>query len=142
MTKVQENVTYSNTLRLAQTQGRHRVFQSGPSEETIECLRHQRVGSMRGVSFHPIVRGSPPIFRFNFERFYVRFNRFDAFGLDCSRFAFMFWGFFARKDTPCGVENRMLDKNFYRQLRFSLFSSACYFDICIRMLLSKYFKHH
>ena len=67
------NVTYRSALRSAQTQGRRRVFQSGPTEEAIECHRHERVASMRGVSFHHIVRGSPPRFFFNFERFYVRF---------------------------------------------------------------------
>ena len=36
--------------------------------------------------------------------------------------------FFARKDFPCGVRNRMQDKILFRQLRFSPFSSARYFD--------------
>ena len=36
------------------------LFQSGPTEETIECREHERVKSTRGVSFLPIVRGSPP----------------------------------------------------------------------------------
>ena len=44
--------------------------------------------------------------------------------------------FFARKDFPCGVRNRMQDKILFRQLRFSLFSSARYFDICLRRFLS------
>ena len=39
-------------------------------------------------------------------------------GLDCSRFGSCF---FARKDFPCGVRNRMQDKILFRQLRFSLF---------------------
>ena len=47
-------------------------------------------------------------------------------GLDFSRFGSCFS---ARKDIPCGVENRMLDKILFRRKRFSLFSSACYFDI-------------
>ena len=32
---------------------------NGPTEETIECRRHERVESTRGVSFHPIVRAPP-----------------------------------------------------------------------------------
>ena len=46
-------------------------------------------------------------------------------GLGCSWIMF----FSARKDIPCGVKNRMLDKILFRQIPFSLFSSACYFDI-------------
>ena len=57
-------------------------------------------------------------------------------GLDCSRFGSCF---FARKDFPCGVRNRMQDKILFRQLRFSLFSSARYFDICLRRFLSEDF---
>ena len=57
-------------------------------------------------------------------------------GLDCSRFGSCF---FARKDFPSGVRNRMQDKILFRQLRFSLFSSARYFDICLRRFLSKTF---
>ena len=49
--------------------------------------------------------------------------------------------FFARKDFPCGVRNRMQDKILFRQLRFSLFSSARFFDIYLRMFLSEDFKH-
>ena len=47
-------------------------------------------------------------------------------GLDCSRFGSCF---FARKDFPCGVRNRMQDKILFRQLRFIPFSSARYFDM-------------
>ena len=47
-----------------------------PMEETIECRRHERMESTRGVSFHPIVRGVFPIFFVNFERFYNHFNGF------------------------------------------------------------------
>ena len=47
-------------------------------------------------------------------------------GLDCSRFGSCF---FARKDFPCGVRNRMQDKILLRQLRFSPFSSARHFDM-------------
>ena len=39
-------------------------------------------------------------------------------GLDFSRFGSCFS---ARKDIPCGVENRMLDKILFRRIRFSLF---------------------
>ena len=49
--------------------------------------------------------------------------------------------FFARKDIVCGVKNRMLDKILFRQLRFSLFSSACYFDICLHRFLSNDYLH-
>ena len=35
------------------------VYHNGPTEETIECRRHERVESTRGVSFHPIVRPPP-----------------------------------------------------------------------------------
>ena len=44
----------------AQAQGRRRVLQSGPTEETIECRRQERVESTRGASFLPIVRALPP----------------------------------------------------------------------------------
>ena len=47
--------------------------------------------------------------------------------------------FFARKGLPCGVRNRMQDKILFRQLRFSLFSSARNFDICLRSFLSEDF---
>ena len=47
--------------------------------------------------------------------------------------------YLARKDFPCGVRNRMQDKILFRQLRFSLFSSARYFDICLRRFLSEDF---
>ena len=44
--KWQKNMKTSQTvlsaLRSAQAQGRHCVFQSGPTEETIECRRHER----------------------------------------------------------------------------------------------------
>ena len=69
-------------MRSAQTQGHCLVFQSGPRQETIECPRHHRVESMRGVHFHLIVRGPPPRFFFNFERFYVHFNGLNAVALD------------------------------------------------------------
>ena len=59
----------------AQTQGRRRVFQSGPTEETMEFRRHERVESMRGVH-STLSLGVSPEFLFNFERFYVRFNGF------------------------------------------------------------------
>ena len=59
------------------SQGRCRVFESGPVEESIEYRRHERGKSMRG-GLSPLVRGvwgaSPEIFFLNFERFYVRFN--------------------------------------------------------------------
>ena len=51
---------------------------------------------------------------------------FNAFGTTLQSLWVMF---FARKDFPCGVRNRMQDKIFFRQLRFSPFSSARYFDI-------------
>ena len=40
--------TVLSALRSTQTQGRHCVFQSGPTEETIECRRHDRVESTNG----------------------------------------------------------------------------------------------
>ena len=48
--------------------GNHRVLKTRKGEE------HGRV--TRGVSFHPIVRGPPEIFFFNFERFSSVFNGF------------------------------------------------------------------
>ena len=51
---------------------------------------------------------------------------FNAFG---TRLQSLWIMFFARKDFPCGVRNRMQDKILFRQLRFSLFSSARYFDM-------------
>ena len=77
---------------------------------------------------------SPDIYFFNFERFYGRFN---AFGTRLQSLWIMV--FFARKDFPCGVRNRMQGKTLFRQLRFSLFSSARYFNICLRRFLSKDF---
>ena len=68
LTKEQENVPYRSPLSLAQTQGPRCAFLSGPTEETIEFQRHERVESTRWVSFHPPLR-----FFLNFERFYVRF---------------------------------------------------------------------
>ena len=64
------------------------------------------------------------------------FNGFNAFG---TRLQSLWIMFFARKDFPCGVRNRMQDKIPFRQLRFSLFSSARYFDICLRGVLSEDF---
>ena len=61
---------------------------------------------------------------------------FNAFG---TRLQSLWIMFFARKDFPCGVRNRMQDKILYRQLRFSLFSLARYFDICLRRFLSEDF---
>ena len=51
---------------------------------------------------------------------------FNAFG---TRLQSLWIMFFARKDFPCGVRNRMQNKILFRQLRFSPFSSARYFDI-------------
>ena len=48
--------------------------------------------------------------------------------------------FFARKGLPCGVRNRMQDKILFRQLRFSLFSSARNFDICLRSFCQRTFS--
>ena len=52
MGKWQKNKKTSHTVlsafRLAQTQGRHYVFQSGPTDETIECPRHERAESTNG----------------------------------------------------------------------------------------------
>ena len=62
---------------------------------------------------------------------------FNAFGTRLQSLWIML--LFARKDFPCGVRNRMQDKILFRQLRFSLFSSARYFDICLRRFLSKTF---
>ena len=49
MGKGQKNKKTSHTvlsaLRSAQTQSRHCVFKSGPTEETIECRRNERVES-------------------------------------------------------------------------------------------------
>ena len=61
---------------------------------------------------------------------------FNAFG---TRLQSLWIMFFARKDFPCGVRNRMQDKILFRQLRFSLFSSARYFDICLCRFLSEDF---
>ena len=61
---------------------------------------------------------------------------FNAFGTRLQSLCIMF---FARKDFPCGVRNRMQGKILFRQLRFSLFSSARYFDICLRRFLSEDF---
>ena len=58
--KEQENVTYRSALRVSSDSGHHRVFQSGPTEETIECRRHERVETTRGVSFNPSVGPPPP----------------------------------------------------------------------------------
>ena len=74
-------------------------------------------------------------------------------GLGCSRFGFFFCQkSLYRRDTtvvstknpriqdfPCGVRNRMQAKILFRQLRFSLFSSARYFYICLRRFLSEDF---
>ena len=61
---------------------------------------------------------------------------FNAFG---TRLQSLWVMFFARKDFPCDVRNRMQDKILFSQLRFSLFSSARYFDICLRRFLSEDF---
>ena len=63
---------------------------------------------------------------------------FNAFG---TRLQSLWIMFFPRKDFPCGVRNRMQDKILLRQLRVSLFSSARYFDICLRRFLSEDFLH-
>ena len=57
---------------------------------------------------------------------------FNAFG---TRLQSLWITFFPTKDFPCGVRNRMQAKILFRQLRFSLFSSARYFDICLRRFL-------
>ena len=64
---------------------------------------------------------------------------FNAFGTTLQSLWIMF--FFARKDFPCGVRIRMQDKILFRQLGFSPFSSARYFDICLRRFLSEDFWH-
>ena len=113
--KKQENDTYRSALRSAHTQGRHRAFQRGPTEETIHCRRHERVESRRGVSFHPIVRGSPPRFVYNFEPLLCSFLMgFNASGTRLQSLWILF--FFVRKNIPCGVKNQMLDKILFRQL--------------------------
>ena len=61
---------------------------------------------------------------------------FNAFGTILQSFWIIF---LARKDFPCGVRNRMQDKILFRQLRLSPFSSALYFDICLRRFLSEDF---
>ena len=61
---------------------------------------------------------------------------FNAFG---TRLQSLWIMFFARKGFPCGARNRMQDKILFRQLRFSLFSSARNFDICLRRFLSEDF---
>ena len=52
MGKWQKNKKTSHTVlsavRSAQTEGRHCVFQSGPTEEAIDCRRHDRVESTNG----------------------------------------------------------------------------------------------
>ena len=54
----EENVTYRSALRVSPDSGPSPCIPNGPTEETIECRRHEKVESTRGVSFHPIVR--PP----------------------------------------------------------------------------------
>ena len=58
----EENVTYRSALRVSSDPGPSPCIPNGPTEETIECRRHERVESTRGVSFHPIVRApsAPP----------------------------------------------------------------------------------
>ena len=62
---------------------------------------------------------------------------FYAFG---TRLQSLWIMLFARKDILCEMKNPIHDKILFRQLRFSLFSSACYFDICLCRFLSKYFS--
>ena len=47
---------YRSALRVSSDPGLSPCIPNGPTEETIECRRHERVESTRGVSFHPIVR--------------------------------------------------------------------------------------
>ena len=51
---------------------------------------------------------------------------FNAFG---TRLQSLWIIFFLPEKFPCGVRNRMQDKILFRQLRFSPFSSARYFDM-------------
>ena len=46
-------------ILIATSQGRHRVFKSGPAEEAIECLRHKR-GRAREGDFEMGVWGASP----------------------------------------------------------------------------------
>ena len=82
--------------------------------------------------------GVSPYFFFILSVSMVVLMGFNAFG---TRLQSLWIMFFARKDFPCGVRNRMQDKILLRQLRFSLFSSARYFDICLSRFLSEDFKH-
>ena len=62
---------------------------------------------------------------------------FNAFGTLLQSLWIMF---FARKDFPCGVGSRMQDKILFKIVRFSLFSSARYFDICLRRFCQRTFS--
>ena len=55
---------------------------------------------------------------------------------DCSRFG----SCFLPEKVPCGVKNRILGKILFRQLRCSLFSSACYFDKRLRRFCKSTFS--
>ena len=79
---------------------------------------------------------SPDIFFLILSVSMVVLMGFNAFG---TRLQSLWIMFFARKDFACDVRNRMQDKILFRQLRFSLFSSARYFYICLCRFLSEDF---
>ena len=91
-------------------------------------------GEHEWVIIPPYLKGSPPIFFLILSVSMVVLMDFNALG---TRLQSLWIMFFPRKDFPCEVRNRMQDKILFRQLRFSLFSSARYFDICIRRFLSE-----
>ena len=80
--------------------------------------------------------GVSPIFVLILSVSMVVLMGFNAFG---TRLQSLWIIFFCQKRFPCGVRNRMQDKILFRQLRFSPFSSARYFDICLRRFLSEDF---
>ena len=62
---------------------------------------------------------------------------FNAFGTRLQSLWIML--FLPEKFFLVECETECRTKSFFRQLRFSLFSSARYFDICLRRFLSKTF---
>ena len=127
MKKKQENVTYSSKrLEVSSDSGPSLCISKWSDGGNHRVPKARKGGEHEWVIIHPYRKGSPPIF-FYFERFYGRFNGFNAFWTRLQSLWIMLF-FFARKDFPCGVRNRMQDKILFRQLRFSPFSSARYFD--------------
>ena len=97
------------------TQGRRRVFKSGPAEEAIEPAEGTRGGRAREGDYSPLVRGvwGPPPRKVLGASMCVFNGIFMCSGPDFSRFG--------HKDISCLVRNRMLDKIVFRQ------SHVCFF---------------